>query len=405
MPNLFKPDFFINNRQKLQHKANINGPIVITANGLLQKGGDLVYEFYQDRNFWYLTGIDLPGFILVIDENEEFLIEPPASKVSKVMEGGYDIAELKKQSGIIETYDESVGFKKLKSSLGREVGILTAPDKYINEYGFYTNPARAELISKLRTLDKGTKQVSINRGLARLRSIKQPDEIEALKYAVFVTEDALKIIKENISLFKTEAQVDAFISTVFKTNNCEVAFDSIVASGSNATTIHYTKNSDQIKNNTFVVLDVGASYFNYCADISRTYSYGEITKRQREVYDAVLMTQQFAMNEIRPGVHLKKYEKLVEEFMGDRLKSLGLIKEIKREAIRKYFPHSTSHFLGLETHDVGEYDKPLEANMVITVEPGIYIQEEGIGVRIEDDLLITKKGYAVLSTGVDTLIN
>jgi Xaa-Pro aminopeptidase len=136
---------------------------------------------------------------------------------------------------------------------------------------------------------------------------------------------------------------------------------------------------------------------NYAADITRTYALGVPSKRQQQVSEAVQDVQKFALKLLKPGTSLRDYEQKVEELMGEKLLELGLIKTAEQRNIRRYYPHSTSHFLGLDVHDVGNYEQPLAAGMVLTVEPGIYIPEEKIGVRIEDDVLITKNGVEVLS--------
>ena len=146
-----------------------------------------------------------------------------------------------------------------------------------------------------------------------------------------------------------------------------------------------------------VLLDVGAESSQYAADISRTYAIGEPTKRQQQIHEAVIEVQDYAFGLLKPGVMLAEYEKQVTHFMGEKLRSLGLIKNVEDDEIRKYFPHATSHFLGYDVHDVGDYSRPLEPGVVMTVEPGIYIPEEGIGVRIEDDVLITTTGIEILT--------
>src|SRR5690606_4788889 len=157
-----------------------------------------------------------------------------------------------------------------------------------------------------------------------------------------------------------------------------------------ACVIHNMDNNDPIKTGDLLVLDVGAEVENYSADITRTLAPGgKASKRQKAVYAAVLAVQDYAFSLVKPGALLKDNEQKVEQFMGEKLRELGLIKSIDRDSVRQYFPHATSHFLGLDVHDVGDYSQPLAPGMVLTVEPGIYISDEAIGVRIEDDLLVT----------------
>jgi Xaa-Pro aminopeptidase len=156
-------------------------------------------------------------------------------------------------------------------------------------------------------------------------------------------------------------------------------------------------NDGQLSADELVLLDVGAECDHYAADLTRTVSMGSPSRRQQLVYDAVLEVHAHAIGLLKPGVILKEYEKQVEAFMGECLRELGLIKSIDPEAVRTFYPHSTSHFLGLTAHDAGLYDQPLEAGMVLTVEPGIYIADEALGIRVEDDVLITNDGNRMLS--------
>jgi Xaa-Pro aminopeptidase len=161
--------------------------------------------------------------------------------------------------------------------------------------------------------------------------------------------------------------------------------------------MHYITNQAPLSADELVVLEVGAEVEHYSADIARTVSMSTPSRRQQVIHETVLEVQEFARNLLKPGTLLREYEDEVAVFMGEKLRELGLIKTISDENVRMYFPHRTSHFLGLNTHDVGDYDRPIEPGVVLTVEPGIYIPEEGIGVRIEDDVLITSHGNKILS--------
>jgi Xaa-Pro aminopeptidase len=175
------------------------------------------------------------------------------------------------------------------------------------------------------------------------------------------------------------------------------AFAPIVAGGRRACTLHNVANNAPLSADELIVVDVGAEVEHYAADITRTISPSTPSRRQQTVYAAVLETQAYAMELLKPGVLLREYEHQVELFLGEKLRELGLIKTIDHENVRRFCPHATSHFLGLNVHDVGDYERPLEAGVVLTVEPGIYIPEESIGIRIEDDVLITGNGIKNLS--------
>lgn len=244
--------------------------------------------------------------------------------------------------------------------------------------------------------------VDIRKNITRLRQIKQTEEVKALKIAIDMTAKSFTKVKRNLAKYRTENQIVADLTRDFIRFGADGhAYSPIVAAGKNATTIHYVKNNSVINDSDLVLLDVGAEYSNYSADISRTYSVEYPTKRQLEVYNSVKHVQNEAMNLLKPGADMRKYEKRVDEIMAVELVKLGLIDDVKnRKKLKKYYPHLTSHFLGLDTHDSADYEMPIKPGMVLTVEPGIYIPEEGIGIRIEDDVLVTNNGLDVLSSSL-----
>jgi Xaa-Pro aminopeptidase len=191
-----------------------------------------------------------------------------------------------------------------------------------------------------------------------------------------------------------EYEIEALVAYGFRRYHGTEAFPTIVASGPNACILHYTKNTRPVEEGDMVLLDFGIEIDGYGADISRTFPVGgPFSPRQRELYDAVLEVQQFAASILRPGMTRRDWNIQVKEYMYDTCQSLGLkyIADSTPET-NPYFPHSIGHFLGLDTHDVGDADMPLEPGMILTIEPGIYIQEESIGIRIEDDYLVTEMG-------------
>jgi Xaa-Pro aminopeptidase len=239
--------------------------------------------------------------------------------------------------------------------------------------------------------------------LTRMRSIKQDKELEAIQLAIDLTLKTIKQVHRKRDKYAYEYEVEADIDAGFRKEGRRHAYEPIVASGANACTLHYVANDAPIDSGAFLLIDVGAEVSGYAADITRTFAINQPNKRQQAVLDAVVEVQEFAKAELRPGVFMKEYETKVGQFMGEKLRELGLIKLIEKEELRKYYPHATSHFMGLDVHDVADYDRPLEAGMVLTVEPGIYISAEGIGVRIEDDVLVTATGIEVLSGKLPTL--
>ena len=398
----FDKEFFKGNRQKLRELFLGTAPIVITANGLVQKNADETLEFSQDSNFWYLTGIDEPNLILVMDKNKEYIIVPEYSEIHDFFDGKVSYDTVKNISGIEECYSDKDGWKILNSRIkkSKHVATLAANPKFISAYGMYSNPARESLITKLKEINSSIELLDLRAHLMNLRVIKQLPEIEAIKEAIGITVKTLKPImkQKKLDTYNYEYEIEADISSGFRSKGAaKHAFTPIVGSGINSTIIHSTLNNSEIDINLPIVMDVGARFNNYSADITRTVVPGKPSKRLRNVYDAVLSAQDYALTLLKPGVILEEYEEEMEKYIGEKLRELGLIKIIDRENVRKYFPHMVSHFLGIDVHDVGDYKKPLAPNMVVTCEPGIYIPEESIGIRIEDDILITDSGCEVLS--------
>jgi len=289
----------------------------------------------------------------------------------------------------------------------RRVATLAPADSFIEQYGMYANPARSRLMDRLNRHIPELELIDIRPNLARLRTIKQKPEISAIQEAIDITSATLsEILNSKYGVYAYEYQIEADISRGFRYRGAQGhAFEPIVAGGIRSCTLHNVANDALLKPGEMVVMDVGASVEGYAADITRMYATASPTKRQLEVINAVYEVQVYAMSLLKPGVMLKDYENKVAKFMGTKLINLGLIKSNKLELVRQYFPHATSHFLGLNVHDVGDYQEPLQLGSVITVEPGIYIPSESIGVRLEDDVLITANGITNLSSNLPSRLN
>jgi Xaa-Pro aminopeptidase len=402
MESKFTSEFFAGNRQRLKELFTGTAPIVVSANGLLQRGADSTYAFAQDANFWYLTGIDEPDIILVIDRDKEYLIVPGRSASRQAFDGATDEEALTRRSGIRTIYDDKTGWEQLSKRLKKvkHAATLATPPAYVEHYGMYTNPARAALVTRLKTAKEGLELLDLSPHLVRLRMIKQPAELEAINRAISITIATIKDIIKPAKLrsYAHEYEIEADLSRGFRRKGAAGhAFEPIVAGGPRACTLHNVSNSGALSADELVIMDVGAEVEHYAADITRTISLSAPSRRQQAVHAAVLEIQKVAFDLLKPGVMLREYEQQVEQFMGEKLRELGLIKTISHDNIREFYPHATSHFLGLNVHDIGDYDHPLEPGMVLTVEPGIYIVREGIGVRIEDDVLVTPGGIKILT--------
>jgi Xaa-Pro aminopeptidase len=404
MSNHLSAEFYKANRQRLQTLFTGSAPIVLTANGLLQKSTDTTYPFHQDGNFRYMTGLNEPNLVLVIDKGKEYLIVPELSEVRIKFDGQTANDEMTRISGIEEIVDEKEGWRRLSARLKRagNVAVIAPAPAFIDQLGMYTNPSKKLLVNELKKHNPELTLLDLRVHFQRMRMVKSAEEIEAIQQAIDITSRALKKVRNKYykSGYQNEFEIEQDLTKNFYADGGEGhSFEPIIAAGDKATVIHAVNNHNPIDDKQPLLLDVGAVFAGYAADISRSWNVSP-TKRYRAVHAAVVEVCEFAMNILKPGVILQQYEKEVEHFMGEKLRELGLIKSIESEEVRKYFPHATSHFLGIDVHDVGDYELPLEANVVLTVEPGIYIPEEGIGIRIEDDVIITEDGARSMSSNL-----
>lgn len=392
----FSAKFFVANRQRLRGVLP-GSAIVVAANGQLQRSADTPFVFRQDSNFWYLTGITEPDLILYIDQDaEEYIVLPDRDDHRNLWDGEVNTRSYEEVSGI-KNYISSKQFSEKLEQLKLakiKVARPSPPDPYLSTYGMFTNPARA--ILEKRLIKAGLKRVDCRMDLARLRSVKQKIELEAIQQAIDITIESLKSLKKKLSSQKSELELSNYLLAEFLKRGANgVAFESVIASAKNAATIHHRASDQSVKNDSLLLLDVGAEFSNYAADISRTWVIGEVSAKQLKCVAAVKEVQDFAFSLLRPGIYLRDYASQVRKFAADCYKQNRLIEH--KQQIDEVLPHAISHFLGLDVHDAGDYERPLEENMVLTVEPGIYLPAERIGVRIEDDVLITKTGARWLS--------
>ncbi len=391
-------DFFIHNRRILADSID-DKIIVLSGNDQLQQAKDQVYSFTQESNFWYLTGISQSNWLLIVDTKtrDEWLVQPDIGDVAEIFDGSLADDDASLTSGVKRVMTMQAGDELLKTFArqGRKVSTL-GPDPHRKHYDFVENPAQAQLYRRLKRefgLVSDCRSV-----LSKLRAIKSSEEIAALTSAVDLTIDAFETIKSKLDQLRYEYQVQAEFDYYFAYRNSKHAYDPIVASGSNAITLHYNKNNDELKSGDLLLLDIGSLVNGYPADISRTWSIGNVSDRQQDVWRAVNDAHRHIVSMLRPGLSFDEYLSSVDSIMKKTLTSLKL----STTDYRKYFPHAISHGLGIDVHDSLGGFKEFQAGMVLTVEPGIYVKEEGIGVRIEDDILITESGYINLSERLST---
>lgn len=393
--------FHTNNRKRLFAKAK-GELIILTAYDSVQQSGDMAAPFLQESSFWWVTGIAQPGWKVILDtaRGEATLVRPQRSEVDIIFNGESDDAEIREVSGITQIISQRE-FEGYLRRLHRHHAIAhTLTQK--EDHEFVLNPAKASLVNVLKRIFDSVQYADSL--FAELRAIKQPEELARMRAAAKLTCDTFSTVHTQLASFKTEAEIEAEFIYAFHKAGADHAYEPIVASGSHACTLHYVANSGKLRAREMVLIDIGARVDGYSADVTRTYCRNP-TKRQREVHAAVAEAEQAIINLITPGLPITDYLNQVDEIMKQALQDLGLLKDKNdTDTYRKYFPHAVSHGLGVDTHDSLGRPRYLEEGMVLTVEPGIYIPEESIGVRIEDDILVTKTGFENLTGQLSTAL-
>ncbi len=394
----FSANFYKTNRRKLREQVDVD-LIVFVANGQLQRNSDNPYPFRQDSTFWYMTGLDLSDVLIVIDlqKDEEWIILPEKSEYELLFDSQLEHDSVSKISGITTVLSYTEGWEQLKHRIKKcsTVGTITAPPDFIDVYAIYTNPTKARLCEWLRHED--VELVDLRPQVAALRVIKQSVEVVAIRQAIAITAETFMAVQSQINEYVNERDIEAELLAGYRRLGArQHGFTPIVAAGANAVTLHYHENESALKEKQCIVIDSGAEWCNYSADITRTYVYKGCTARQRAIYEAVYEAQQAGLQVMKPGNTFKDVDHAVCTSLEASIKALGLKALDGKSLLRSYYPH-TSHYLGLDVHDVGDREAVLQPGMVWTLEPGLYIAAEGIGVRLEDDILITKDGYENLS--------
>ena len=262
-------------------------------------------------------------------------------------------------------------------------------------YGLVPNPAPARLVAQL----KGVEVVDVRLLLAKQRAIKQPEELVEMQAAIDMTIRGFKEVLRQLNGCKTEYEVDSILTGAFRSSGFTHGFEPIIASGKNTCVMHYPLPKDPLKQDDWLLMDIGARRDRYMADVTRTLPIGNPSPRHIAVYEAVERMHAHTFGMLRDGVDVKEYFTKAYTYVGDELKKLGVISEIKLDysSVFKFMPHAVSHGLGVDTHDPLGRPEKLQENMVLTVEVGAYIPDEGIGVRLEDDVRITKDGAINMS--------
>ena len=387
-----------------------NSLAIFNSNDIYPISADSTLPFKQHRDIFYLSGVDQEESILVIfpdapkKEHREMLFLKETNEHIAIWEGEKLTKEKAFETSGIKNVYWLQDFDKILFEI-----MTQTENVYLNTNEHYranveTETREARFIKKLQKKYPAHTYLRSQPILQRLRSVKEPKEIELIQKACDITEKGfrriLQFIKPNVTEYEIEAE---YIHEFTKNRANGFAYTPIVASGYSACILHYIENNQTVKDGDIILMDVGAEYANYASDMTRCVpANGKFTDRQKEVYNAVLRVKNAAAKMLVPGTLWAEYHVEVGKLMTKELLDLGLLTEedVKNEdpkwpAYKKYFMHGTSHHMGLDTHDYGILTEPMQAGMVFTVEPGIYIPEENLGIRIEDDYVIQPKGEPV----------
>ena len=373
------------------------------------RSGDEAYPFSVDRNFYYLTGIDRENMILALSKGADgrvsriLFIEPYDEFLAKWVGGRMRAAEAEEISGIADIRDlsEFPGWAGSFIDFQRGMGKLHVWLDLWKYEDTQTDTQAHQFADWLRRKYPAVAAEDLFGDLAALRAIKDPEELKLMRRAQDITCEAVKDMLRYAKPGMNETEIEGAFDFGLMRQGCrEHAFPTITAAGPRATTLHYSSNNCVAEDGQLVLVDLGGAEQHYCADISRTFPVnGKFTARQKEIYDTVLEAQRIVRESARPGMTMRQLDDLVVNYYESRLDDLGLRKNGK--GVSDYYYHSVTHSLGLDTHDVCSLrERTLQPGMVITDEPGLYIEDEGIGVRIENDLLITEDGAVDLSAGI-----
>ncbi|MGE4572059.1 MAG: aminopeptidase P family protein [Candidatus Izemoplasmatales bacterium] len=404
---------FIKRRKTLIEQMDDQSFALLASGQAKHKSLDQHFKYFPERNFFYLTGLKREKFILLLVKNKKAMldfifIEEASDYATKWLGSRLSKEEVSQITGIdtqrifyLNEFDNFISNRLLVDS--RQLLLDRLPSV------MYLDMFRAASLEKPVSFDTFFKIVenypeltvkNINSMIAELRRFKSNDEVADIRKAIAHTKKGIYSIFDYAKAGVNERELEAtFEYNIKLSGSTGVSFDTIVANGKNATVLHYVDNDQEILDGNLVLLDLGAYHNEYAADISRTFPVnGKFTQRQAELYQMVLDVNKETIKRVKPGIYVGELNEFAKNALAEGMIKLGLIKE--KSEVSKYYYHNVSHYLGLDVHDVGTYSKKIEAGVVLTVEPGIYIEEEKIGIRIEDDILVTEDGYENLSKDI-----
>ena len=386
---------FLERRKRLLASIENDSMVILTSGGEIFQSEDNNYDYFTNRNFFYVTNINQANSFLVLLKNKteikEYLFINKFDIKKEIWTG--------RRLTILEAQQlSSVNEIKYTEDLEHFLKTIQCDNVYFDDKCLDNH------LLKLKNNYPNHKDIYPL--FASLRLIKSESEINDIKHAIKITsygfDRIISLLKNNV---RNEYQIyTGFNYEVLSRGARELGFASIIASGENACCMHYPTPYADFTDNDLILCDVGAAYNHYCSDVTRTFPVsGKFNDFQRKIYQIVLNCNKEVIKAIKPGISLQELQKLAKDLLAGGCISEGIISD--KKDIDKYYMHCVSHPLGLDCHDVGGREFKLEAGMVITVEPGLYIKEKHIGVRIEDDVLVTKDGYEVLSKDIKKEIN
>ncbi len=400
-------NLYVKNRAKFSKQMVANTLAVFNSNDIFPISADSTMPFQQHRDILYLSGVDQEESILVIfpncknEKHREILFLKETSELIAIWEG----EKLNKETAFETSGIQTVYWLNQFPVIWKQL-MAEAQGVYFNTNEHLRANTEAEtretrFIKSCRAEYPAHAVYKSAPIMHKIRSIKEKEELDLMQHACNITKKGLERLLSFTKPGVWEYEIEAELIHEFVRNRSKgFAYTPIIASGKNACVLHYIENNQQCKDGDVILLDVAAEYANYASDLSRSIPVnGRFTDRQKAVYNAVLHVKKEAEKMLVPGTILTEYQAEVGRIMESELLKLKLIDstDIKNQksdwpAYKKYFMHGTSHFIGLDTHDVGLWNEPIQAGMVFTCEPGIYIQEEGLGIRLEDNLVVQNNG-------------
>ena len=409
------PQIFIQNRKRFVSKMQKNSIAIFVSNDEFPSNGDALHDYKQNTELYWLSGIEQEGSMVILFPDNpdpkfrEVLVLVRPQELKEIWDGKRLRAN---EATTISGMKTIVWVDVLDGILQQWVHLADAIYLDSNENDRKNNLLRT---NEYRFIDEMKARYPLHTFcraatiMKELRAVKTKEEVQVIQKAIDITEVAFRRLLQYIQPGVKEYEIEAEIYHSFLSQRATgVAYHSIIASGDNARTLHYTSNNNICKDGELVLMDFGAEYGGYCADLTRTVPVnGKFTKRQKEVYNACLHLHDYAKSILKPGISILHYTDKVGEEATKQFLKIGLINksDVKNEdadnrAYRKYLYHGISHHLGLDVHDLGTRTAPITAGMVFTVEPGIYIKEEKMGVRIENNIWITKTGHQDLMKNI-----